>query len=144
MVQDEESAWPCRRPSPSQFSCDTCCTQPSGKQTLRVWIAPGSIHSQADQEAGALLTPRATPAGLNLDLLFVSERSVSQKQGLDAISRPPYWEPFGFWTPPGVHTKARGKRGSPAEWALGPAAFQAVREVWFLPRPRSLRKQSFA
>lgn len=35
------------------------------------WIAPGPIHSQPDQEAGALLNPKATPADLNLDCCFL-------------------------------------------------------------------------
>lgn len=32
---------------------------------------PGPIHSQADQEAGALLNPKATPADLNVDCCFL-------------------------------------------------------------------------
>lgn len=80
MVQEEDSAWPARRPSPSWFSCDACCTQPSGRQTLRVWTAPGSIHSQADQEAGTLLNPKATPAGLNLDCCFLFQNVLFHRE----------------------------------------------------------------
>lgn len=68
----------------------------------------------------------------------------TERQGLDAISRSPHWEQFGFLNPLEVRIKPHAKWGSPVAWASVPAVFQAVKEVWFLFRDRSQKKRSFS